>query len=63
MGFGISGAELQYQSSAVHIQALVSAECVTNGKNKSSFQCCLRDEGRLLIYALREEYINHFMVL
>jgi hypothetical protein len=38
-------------------------ECVTNEKNVSSFQCCIRDEGRSFIYALREEYINHFMVL
>jgi hypothetical protein len=41
----------------------ISPECVTNGKNESSFQCCIKDEGRPLIYALREEYINHFMVL
>ena len=27
------------------------------------FQCYLKDEGRSLIYALRKEYINHFMVL
>ena len=40
------------------------AWCVTNEKNgKFSFQCYLKDEGRSLIYALREEYINHFMVL
>ncbi len=38
-------------------------ECVTNEKNESSYQCCIKDEGRSLIYALRGEYINHFMVL
>jgi hypothetical protein len=38
-------------------------ECVTNEKDESSFQCCIKDEGRPLIYALREEYINRFMVL
>ena len=37
-------------------------ECVTNEK-ESSFQCCIKDEGGPLMYALREEYINYFMVL
>ncbi len=43
--------------------SVTKQECVTNEKDKSSFQCFIRDEGRSLIYALREEYINHFMVL
>jgi hypothetical protein len=38
-------------------------ECVMNEKDVNSFQCCIKDEGRPLIYALRGEYINHFMVL
>jgi len=38
-------------------------ECVTNERDESSFQCFIRDEGRSVIYALREEYINYFMVL
>ena len=38
-------------------------ECVTNEMDESSFQCCIKDEGWPLIYALRWEYINHFMVL
>jgi hypothetical protein len=33
----------------------VPAECVTNEKDWSSFQCCIKDEGRPLIYALRKE--------
>src|SRR5665647_1166940 len=37
--------------------------CVTNEKDTFSFQCCIRDEGRPLIYALQKGYINYFMVL
>jgi hypothetical protein len=43
--------------------AASGGRCVTNEKKKIPFQCYLKDEGRPLIYALREEYINHFMVL
>ena len=28
-----------------------------------SFQCCIKDEGRPLLYALQKGYINYFMVL
>ena len=45
------------------LSAAVPAECVTNEKDESSFQCCIKDEGRPLIYALREEYINRFIAL
>ncbi len=33
------------------VLAIVWLECVTNEKNESSFQCCIKDEGRPLIYA------------
>src|ERR1044071_9859864 len=32
---------------------IVKLECVTNEKDESSFQCCIKDEGRPLIYAWR----------
>ena len=51
-GFGLTSVLLQ-----------AGLECVRNEKDESSFQCCIKDEGRPLIYALREEYINRFMVL
>ena len=53
--------EVFEHTGGLHASALF--ECVTNERDISSFQCCIRDEGRPLIYALREEYINHFMVL
>ena len=42
---------------------IVASQCATNEKTWSSFQCCIRDEGRPFTYALQEEYVNRFMVL
>jgi len=44
-------------------EASVASQCATNEKKESSFQCCIKDEGRPFTYALQEEYVNRFMVL
>ena len=41
----------------------VASQCATNERGESSFQCCIRDEGRPFTHALQEECVNRFMVL
>lgn len=42
---------------------IVVSLCAKNEKSISSFQCCLKDEGRPFTHALQEECVNRFMVL
>ena len=44
-------------------KALIAWLSVSRMEEYNFFQCFIRDEGRPFIYVLREEYINHFMVL